>query len=108
MLPNLDKFFITGVWPNIFVEPANLTVHMSTLRRAPRDERDGNRFIINKGAATVSSPYSSCRSTRTERNAPAHKLIAIVPNLVDAPELTGSDATVQNIAAMRPWLTHQS
>jgi DNA-binding winged helix-turn-helix (wHTH) protein len=35
------------VWPNIFVEPANLTVHMSALRRALRDGRDGNRFIIN-------------------------------------------------------------
>jgi DNA-binding winged helix-turn-helix (wHTH) protein len=35
------------VWPNVFVEPANLTVHMSALRRALRDGRDGNRFIIN-------------------------------------------------------------
>ena len=35
------------VWPNLFVEPANLTVHISTLRRALRDGRDGNRFIIN-------------------------------------------------------------
>src|SRR5215470_11436116 len=35
------------VWPNIFVEPANLTVHMSALRRALRDGRDGNRYIIN-------------------------------------------------------------
>jgi DNA-binding winged helix-turn-helix (wHTH) protein len=35
------------VWPNIFVEPANLSVHMSALRRALRDGRDGNRFIIN-------------------------------------------------------------
>jgi DNA-binding winged helix-turn-helix (wHTH) protein len=35
------------VWPNIFVEPANLTVHMSALRRALRDGQDGNRFIIN-------------------------------------------------------------
>ena len=35
------------VWPNIFVEPANLTVHVSALRRALRDGRDGNRFIIN-------------------------------------------------------------
>jgi DNA-binding winged helix-turn-helix (wHTH) protein len=35
------------VWPNLFVEPANLTVHMSALRRALRDGRDGNRFIIN-------------------------------------------------------------
>jgi DNA-binding winged helix-turn-helix (wHTH) protein len=35
------------VWPNTFVEPANLTVHISTLRRTLRDGRNGNRFIIN-------------------------------------------------------------
>jgi DNA-binding winged helix-turn-helix (wHTH) protein len=35
------------VWPNVFVEPANLTVHISALRRALRDGRDGSRFIIN-------------------------------------------------------------
>ena len=35
------------VWPNLFVEPANLTVHICALRRALRDGRDGNRFIIN-------------------------------------------------------------
>jgi DNA-binding winged helix-turn-helix (wHTH) protein len=29
------------------VEPANLTVHVSALRRTLRDGRDGNRFIIN-------------------------------------------------------------
>jgi len=35
------------VWPNVFVEPANLTVHMSALRRALRDGLDGHRFIVN-------------------------------------------------------------
>jgi DNA-binding winged helix-turn-helix (wHTH) protein len=35
------------VWPNTFVEPANLTVHISALRRILRDGRDGNRFFIN-------------------------------------------------------------
>jgi DNA-binding winged helix-turn-helix (wHTH) protein len=35
------------VWPNVFVAPSNLTVHVSSLRRALRDGRDGNRFIIN-------------------------------------------------------------
>jgi DNA-binding winged helix-turn-helix (wHTH) protein len=35
------------VWPNLFVDPSNLTVHMSALRRALRDGRDGHRFIIN-------------------------------------------------------------
>ena len=38
---------MTRVWPNIWVEPGNLTVHISALRRALRDGRDGNRFIIN-------------------------------------------------------------
>src|SRR5215469_12466600 len=35
------------VWPNVFVEPANLSVHISALRRTLRDGRDGNRFIVN-------------------------------------------------------------
>ena len=35
------------VWPNIFVEPANLTVHISALRRTLRDGCDDNRFVIN-------------------------------------------------------------
>lgn len=38
---------MSRVWPNIFVDPANLTVHISALRRLLRDGRDGNRFIIN-------------------------------------------------------------
>lgn len=38
---------MTRVWPNIFVEPANLTVHIAALRRALGDGRDGNRFLIN-------------------------------------------------------------
>ena len=35
------------VWPNLFVEPANLPVNIAALRRALRDGRDGYRFIIN-------------------------------------------------------------
>jgi DNA-binding winged helix-turn-helix (wHTH) protein len=35
------------VWPNLFVDSSNLTVHMSALRRALRDGRDGHRFIVN-------------------------------------------------------------
>ena len=35
------------VWPKVFVDPSNLTVHMSALRRVLRDGRDGRRFIIN-------------------------------------------------------------
>jgi DNA-binding winged helix-turn-helix (wHTH) protein len=38
---------MTRVWPNLFVEPSNLTVHVSALRRTLHDGRNGNRFIIN-------------------------------------------------------------
>ena len=45
IVSNQDLF--ARVWPNLFVDPSNLTVHMSALRRALRDGRDGHRFIIN-------------------------------------------------------------
>jgi DNA-binding winged helix-turn-helix (wHTH) protein len=35
------------VWPNTFVVQANLTVHVSALRRALRDGVGGNRYFIN-------------------------------------------------------------
>jgi DNA-binding winged helix-turn-helix (wHTH) protein len=60
------------VWPNIFVEPANLTVHISALRRTLRDGRDGNRFIINvpgRGYAFVAALRR--RNPATERDRPA-------------------------------------
>jgi DNA-binding winged helix-turn-helix (wHTH) protein len=60
------------VWPNIFVEPANLTVHISALRRTLRDGCDGNRFIINvpgRGYSFVASVEVS--DTRTERERPS-------------------------------------
>jgi DNA-binding winged helix-turn-helix (wHTH) protein len=52
------------VWPNVFVEPANITVHISALRRMLRDGRDGNRFIINipgrgyRFVSPVEAPFS--------------------------------------------------
>jgi len=38
---------VARVWQNLFVESSNLSVQISALRRALRDGRDGNRFIIN-------------------------------------------------------------
>jgi DNA-binding winged helix-turn-helix (wHTH) protein len=35
------------VWPGLFVEPANLTVHIAALRRALEDGVNGNRFVVN-------------------------------------------------------------
>ena len=58
------------VWPNIFVEPANLTVHISALRRALRDGQNGNRFIINipgRGYSFVASVEVLGNETLRER-----------------------------------------
>jgi len=38
---------IERVWPDLVVVEANLTVHVAALRRALRDGRTGNRYVIN-------------------------------------------------------------
>jgi DNA-binding winged helix-turn-helix (wHTH) protein len=38
---------MTRVWPNTFVSPATLAVHISGLRRRLRDGRSGNRYVLN-------------------------------------------------------------
>ena len=35
------------VWPKMFVEPANLTVHVAAVRRVLGDGRNGNRYLVN-------------------------------------------------------------
>jgi DNA-binding winged helix-turn-helix (wHTH) protein len=45
IVSNQDLF--ARVWPNLFVDPSIISVHMSALRRALRDGRDGRRFIVN-------------------------------------------------------------
>ena len=42
-----NQDLMARVWPNLFVHHSNLAVHISALRRALRDGRDGNRFIVN-------------------------------------------------------------
>ena len=42
-----NRDLMARVWPNLFVDPSNLTINMSALRRALRDGRDGRRFIVN-------------------------------------------------------------
>jgi DNA-binding winged helix-turn-helix (wHTH) protein len=51
------------VWPGIFVVPANLTVHMTALRRALGDGVDGNRFVVNvpgRGYCFTASVKAEC------------------------------------------------
>jgi DNA-binding winged helix-turn-helix (wHTH) protein len=42
-----NQELMARVWPNTFVVPANLTVHIAALRRALGDGRGGNRYLIN-------------------------------------------------------------
>ena len=35
------------VWPNVFVESSNLTVHIAALRRVLGDGLNGNRYLVN-------------------------------------------------------------
>jgi len=67
----LSKNELMGrVWPNTFVEPANLTVHVAALRRVLGDGRDGARYIVNiPGRDTNSS-----RRLRWGRSRGCHRL----------------------------------
>jgi DNA-binding winged helix-turn-helix (wHTH) protein len=38
---------MTRVWPKMFVEPSNLTVHVAAVRRVLGDGRNGNRYLVN-------------------------------------------------------------
>ena len=41
------KELMAQVWPNVYVDPANLTVHVAALRRILGDGREGNRYLVN-------------------------------------------------------------
>jgi DNA-binding winged helix-turn-helix (wHTH) protein len=61
------------VWPGIFVVPANLTVHMTALRRVLGDGLNGNRFVVNvpgRGycfTASVKTECSQCADVLKQR-----------------------------------------
>jgi predicted ATPase/DNA-binding winged helix-turn-helix (wHTH) protein len=87
------------VWPNMFVEPANLTVHVAALRRVLGDGRAGNRYLVNipgrgyRFVASVSvgeahSPSLSQTATRKDK----HNLPTQVTRLV------GRAATIRTLA----------
>jgi DNA-binding winged helix-turn-helix (wHTH) protein len=76
------------VWPNTFVEPANLTVHISALRRALGDGRDGNRFFINipgRGYRFV-APVTVSDTSEPAHQHPVHKWYASIARDIRAPE----------------------
>src|SRR6266700_2298088 len=83
------------VWPNTFVEPANLTVHIAALRRALGDGRDGNRFLINipgrgyrfVAPVTVSEQFKP--SLRATAGGESHNLPAKVTRLIGRQDIVG-------------------
>ena len=89
------------VWPNVFVEPANLTVHISALRRMLRDGRDGNRFIINipgRGYKFVASVAAAHHQKMP--------LAVVSPNAQERERhlqtATFSDCGARNVGALHP------
>ena len=88
------------VWPNTFVEPANLTVHIAALRRSLGDGRDGNRFLINipgRGYRFV-APVDVARES-----SPSHPEAMVVPNAHNLPahltRLIGREDVVSGLSA---------
>jgi DNA-binding winged helix-turn-helix (wHTH) protein len=93
---------MTRVWPKIFVDPANLTVHVSALRRALRDGRNGNRFLINipgRGYVFV-APVKSYGSAR-----PSHPALPNVP-LHSPPAHVDGLITEEPVVESSPRLSH--
>jgi DNA-binding winged helix-turn-helix (wHTH) protein len=72
------------VWPNTYVEEANLTVHIAALRRALGDGQNGYRYIINipgRGyrfiapITVVDEPTTQAPNAADQHNLPAMSLI---------------------------------
>jgi predicted ATPase/DNA-binding winged helix-turn-helix (wHTH) protein len=90
---------IARVWPDTIVEEGNLKVHVAALRRALRDGRAGNRYLINipgRGyrfvtpVTLVENPQLSAPSTaatKRERNLPTG-LTALIGRADKINELT--------------------
>jgi predicted ATPase/DNA-binding winged helix-turn-helix (wHTH) protein len=64
------------VWPNTFVEPANLAVHIAGLRRVLGDGRCGHRYVVNipgRGYRFVAPVTAGSDSPSSETGALAPK-----------------------------------
>jgi predicted ATPase/DNA-binding winged helix-turn-helix (wHTH) protein len=85
---------IARVWPNTFVEPVNLAVHVCALRRALGDGRGGNRFLINspgRGYRFV-APVTTSEERQPSPPRPVavehgHNLPALVTRLIGREEV---------------------
>lgn len=76
---------LAKVWPNVVVEPANLTVHICALRRTLSDGRAGNRYIINvagRGYRFVAPVTPTTTSNEHREQTGPHNLPACLTPLI--------------------------
>jgi predicted ATPase/DNA-binding winged helix-turn-helix (wHTH) protein len=88
------------VWPNTFVEPANLTVHIAALRRTLGDGRGSNRFLINIPGRGYRFVAPVRISEQLELSAPTPPGIEQVHNLpATVARLIGREGAVSGLSA---------
>jgi DNA-binding winged helix-turn-helix (wHTH) protein len=87
------------VWPNTFVEPANLTVHISALRRALAQTKGDSRFLITvpgRGYRFV-APVKTYETAETSQHQRVERKASFaLPVSVD--RLIGGQETVNGFA----------
>ena len=66
---------IARVWPQTFVEEANLKIQVSALRRALGDGQDGNRYIVT----VPGRGYNFVAPVRLETSSPPARQVEVVP-----------------------------
>ena len=100
------KELISGVWPDLTVEDANLRAHIAVLRKALGDGRDGARYVTNisgrgycfvapvtRSSARQTVPVTGITTTERVQNLP--------PRLT---RMVGRDDTVRALAQqVRVW-----
>jgi DNA-binding winged helix-turn-helix (wHTH) protein len=77
------------VWPGIFVVPANLTVHITALRRALGDGVNGNRFVVNvpgRGYCFTATVTAECAES-ADILKPRTDVVRIRDQLMDCDEV---------------------
>jgi len=92
------------VWPDTTVVEANLSVHIAALRRALRDGRDGNRYLVNmpgrgyRFVAQITAVEDSEPSTPIAESAtkPLHNLPKLLAPLI------GRDDNISELTEQLP------
>ena len=88
------------LWPNTFVEEANLTQHVYTLRKALGDRPDGSPYIETVAAPRLSAGRGRARSSPS--TAPARPRAAAAAAAAGAAASCRGRAQAGDRAALRP------